>query len=370
MLAKKITLRDFRNIEEAEISFHEGVNVLLGDNAQGKTNLLEALYFVAIGKSFRLQHLNELIRFERQEAFVSLDFHAGTREHNISLLIGNNRVRTAEKNRVRIRKISEIVGAFRAVLFCPEHLSLIKDGPAERRRFLDMALCAAEPLYLASLQRYHHVLKQRNALIRAAEENPSLFLETGEDWSKQLAKEGAYIAARRALFIRKAEAEMKKCFSEMMGEREEPSLSYLGPCLREISDFTDNDKTEKILYDKLSTNMERELAAGTTLWGVHRDDFEVFLNGRAARSFCSQGQQRSLALALKLAEGELCHEETGEYPVFLLDDVLSELDRGRREYLLKKMMGKQVILTACEGADIIGDAYIFVQNGTYEQKKG
>ncbi len=370
MIAKKITLRNFRNIEEAEILFKPGINILLGDNAEGKTNLLEALYFISIGKSFRLQHLNELIRFDAEEAFISLDFHAGTRDQSISVLLGNNRVRMAEKNRVRVRRMSEIIGSFRAVLFCPEHLSLIKDGPGERRSFLDIAICAAEPLYLSALQRYHHVLKQRNTLIRSASENPALFYETGEVWSRQLAKEGAYIAARRALFVKRAEHYMRECFAEMTGEREEPALLYQGPCMKEISDFADNDKTEKILYDKLSRNMEREWAAGTTLWGIHKDDIEVLLNGRAARSFCSQGQQRSLALALKLAEGELCFEDTGEYPVFLFDDVLSELDRGRREYLLKRIKDKQVILTTCESEDMIGDQCILVQHGIYRQKEG
>lgn len=369
MIAKKITLRNFRNIEEAEISFNPGINVLLGDNAEGKTNLLEALYFISIGKSFRLQHLNELIRFESKEAFISLDFHAGTRDQSISVLLGNNRVKIAEKNRVKVRRMSEIVGSFRAVLFCPEHLSLIKDGPAERRNFLDIAICAAEPLYLAALQRYNHVLKQRNTLIRSAEDDPTLFYETGDIWSRQLAKEGAYIAARRALFIRRAERYMKECFAEMTDAREEPCLSYIGPCIKEISDYADNDKTEKILYDKLSSHMEREWAAGTTLWGIHKDDVEVLLNGRAARSFCSQGQQRSLALALKLAEGELCREETGEYPVFLFDDVLSELDRNRREYLLRRIKGKQVILTTCEAEDIIGDNCVLVKGGTYRLKE-
>lgn len=369
MIAKKITLRNFRNIKEAEIHFAPGVNVLLGDNAEGKTNLLEALYFISIGKSFRLQHLNELIHFETKEAFISLDFHAGEREQNVSVQLSNNRVRTAEKNRVRVRRISELVGSFRAVLFCPEHLSLIKDGPGERRSFLDIAICAAEPLYLAALQKYNHVLKQRNALIRSAEDNPALFYETGDIWSRQLAKEGAFIAARRALFVKKVEYYMKQCFAEMTYAREEPSLCYQGPCMKEISDYADNDKTEKILYDKLSRNMERELAAGTTLWGIHKDDVEVLLNGRTARSFASQGQQRSLALALKLAEGELCREETGEYPVFLFDDVLSELDRGRREYLLSRIKGKQVILTTCEDLDIVDDNCILVKEGTYRQKE-
>ena len=356
MQAKKITLCNFRNIKSAEISFHPEINVLCGDNAQGKTNLLEALYFASIGKSFRGQHIGELISFGEKQAFVSLDYKSGEREQSISL----------QKNRVKIGRMSEIVGSFRTVLFCPEHLSLIKDGPAERRQFLDIAISAADPLYLAALQRYHRVLKQRNALIKAAEKDRTMFDATVEIWSRQLSHEAAFIARSRDRYVKKAIEVVKRCFADMTGSREIPDLLYMGVGGKEYGDYEDLKKTEELLFQKLSLHHERELGAGATLWGTHKDDIEVTLNEKSARSFCSQGQQRSLALALKIAEGELCALDCGEYPVLLFDDVLSELDRGRREYLLGHIKGKQVIMTTCEKEGFTADHLILVKNGTYE----
>ncbi len=367
MQVKKITLRDFRNIKEAAVEFTDGINVIYGDNAEGKTNLLEAVYFAAIGKSFRGQHINDLIRFGQGEATLSLEFNGRGRDQQIFLCLGAGRVRAAEKNRVKCRRMSELVGSFRAVLFCPEHLSLIKDGPAERRQFLDIAISAAEPLYLSALQRYNRVLKQRNALLKTAERDMALFRATVPVWSEQLAREGAYIARSRARYVRAAAEFVKKCFFEMTNEREEPELFYLGVGGKDDVDYEDLAATEKRLFQKLSENTEREIAAGSTLWGIHKDDIEVTLNGKSARSFCSQGQQRSLALALKIAEGELCKKDSGEYPVFLFDDVLSELDRGRREYLLRHARGKQVIMTTCEKEGLEADHLIIVKNGSYEK---
>lgn len=369
MLARKITLSDFRNVKEAKLTFHEGINVIFGDNAEGKTNILEAIYYASIGKSFRGQHVAELIRFGEKQATILLDYKGEGREQSIALKLCGSRVRGVQKNRVEVRRLSEIVGSFRAVLFCPEHLSLIKDGPAERRQFLDIAISAADPLYLASLQRYNRILKQRNALIKAAEKNKTLFYETANIWSEQLAAEASYIAKSRKRYVERASAFVKECFLEMTGEREEPQLTYLGVGGRDFSDYDDTAKTKEILFQKLTENTDREIAAGSTLWGIHKDDIEVSLNGRSARSFCSQGQQRSLALALKIAEGELCRLDIGEYPVFLFDDVLSELDRGRREYLLNRIKGKQVIMTTCEKEGLMADHLIMVKGGTYEEKR-
>ena len=366
MLAKKITVRDFRNIPFAEVSFSQGINVLLGDNAQGKTNLLEAIYFASIGKSFRGQHTSEMIRFGEKQALLSLDFHAGERDQTISLCLEGGRVRAAEKNRVKCRRMSELVGSFRAVLFCPEHLSLIKEGPAARRQFLDIAISASNPLYLGALQRYNRILKQRNALIKDAVRDMGLFEATVDLWSEQLAHEGAYIAKCRKQYVAAAELCVKECFAEMTGEKEEPSLFYLGPCGKDYNEYENLEKTEAVLKERLSAHHERELGAGATLYGTHKDDVEVLLNGKPARSFCSQGQQRSLALALKIAEGELCKRDCGEYPVLLFDDVLSELDRGRREYLLRHIKGKQVIMTTCEGEGLTAEHLITVKNGTYD----
>ena len=366
MYCNGIALTDFRNIEEAKVSFDRGVNVLYGNNAQGKTNLLEGIYYAAIGKSFRGQHAPEVIRFGAQAAMLSLDYIAAGRMQNITMRLFPNRARAVEKNKVRVTKMSELVGSFRAVLFCPEHLSLIKGGPAERRQFLDIAVSALEPVYLSTLQRYGQILKQRNALIRKAKDEPELFRSTVDVWSAQLAREGAYIARSRQRYVKRAEKYVKECFADMTGEKESPTLLYLG-CDKSGGDYEDIAHTEKQLYQLLSAAHEREIGAGATLWGPHKDDIDVELNGHSARLFCSQGQQRSLALSLKLAEGEICREDCGEYPVFLFDDVLSELDSRRREYLLEKMEGKQVIMTYCEQVAGFHGRLLYVENGTVRE---
>jgi DNA replication and repair protein RecF len=367
MQCNVISLTDFRNIENQQVRFCPGVNVLWGNNAQGKTNLLEAIYFAGIGKSFRSQHARECISFGKESSLISLDFIGAGRVQNIRMQLFMNRIRTVEKNHVRISKMSELVGAFRAVLFCPEQLSLIKGGPAERRQFLDIAISALEPAYLAGLQRYGHILKQRNALIRAAEKDRAVFDATVDLWSQQLAREGAYIARSRKRYVEKAAPYMAASFAEMTDSREVPTLHYQGCDRAELPDYEDLAAIEAHLYERLCKNHDREIGAGAALYGVHKDDIEILLNEKDARSFASQGQQRSLSLAMKLAEGELCREDCGEYPVFLLDDVLSELDGARREYLLHKIKGKQVIMTTCEPVEGHADYLIYVEGGVFRQ---
>ena len=367
MQCNAVSLVNFRNIERASVRFDPGVNVLYGRNAQGKTNLLEAIYFAAIGRSFRSLHAKECITFGKESAAISLDFMAQDRVQNITMQLFQSRVRSVEKNHVRVSKMSELMGAFRAVLFCPEQLSLVKGGPAERRQFLDIAISAREPAYLAALQRYGHILKQRNALIRAAEKERAVFDATVELWSQQLAREGAYIARSRKRYVEKAAPHVAACFAEMTNAREVPQLIYQGCDRAEVPDYEDLASIEAHLFERLCKNHEREIGAGATLYGVHKDDIEIILNEKDARSFASQGQQRSLSLAMKLAEGELCREDCGEYPVFLLDDVLSELDGTRREYLLHRIKGKQVIMTTCEPVEDHADHVVYVENGTFRQ---
>ena len=367
MQCNAVSLVNFRNIEKASVRFCPSVNVLSGNNAQGKTNLLEAIYFAAIGKSFRSLHAKECIAFGKESAALSVDFTAQNRVQNITMQLFQSRVRTVEKNHVRVGKMSELMGAFRAVLFCPEHLTLIKGGPAERRQFLDIAISAREPAYLAALQRYGHILKQRNALIRTAEKDRAVFNATVDLWSEQLAQEGAYIARSRMRYVEKAAPYLRECFAEMTNDREVPTLSYLGCERAEFPNYEDLGTVKAHLWDRLRQNHDREIAVGATLYGVHKDDIGITLNERDARIFASQGQQRSLSLALKLAEGELCREDCGEYPVFLLDDVLSELDGSRREYLLHRIKGKQVIMTTCEPGFGHADHVINVEGGVFRE---
>ena len=371
MYCKKIKVCGFRNIEEAEVSFSEGVNILVGENAQGKTNLLEAVFYPSVGRSFRGAHTPEMIGFGKKTAEISIDFRDSKRDQNISVTIFRDKQRKIEKNGVKQDKLSDIVGSFRAVLFCPEHLSMIKDGPSGRRAYMDMAISRMYPMYMHSLQRYAYILKQRNALIKSAYNDRSAFDTTVEFWSDQLAKEAAVISDMRLRFIRRVSGHVADIFSEMTGEREIPTLRYDGSSGQNEEEYLDREMTEKKYFSLLMSSHDREIALGATLYGIHKDDLDICLNGKSARIFASQGQQRSLALALKLAEGEICKEEFGDHPVFLFDDVLSELDETRRDYMQHKIHGKQVIITSCEAgslSSIDGVKHIRVENGKYFEK--
>jgi DNA replication and repair protein RecF len=344
------------------------VNILAGENAQGKTNLLEAIFYASVGRSFRSAFTNQMIRFGCDSADISLNFRDSKRDQNIHVRIFNDKQRLVEKNGVKAQKLSDIMGSFRSVLFCPEHLSLIKDGPSERRAYLDMAISRMYPMYIHSLQKYNHALKQRNALLKAALSNREAFDETVELWNIQLAQEAAVISDMRLKFIKRAEVYINKFFCEMTGGGETPKVIYHGSAGLSEEEYFDREKTKSKYLELLMGSHEREIYAGATLFGIHKDDLDISLNGKSARIYASQGQQRSLALSMKLAEGEICREEFGDYPVFLFDDVLSELDASRRDYLINRMSGKQVIITTCEPdalSSVIDGVKIRVEDGRY-----
>lgn len=370
MYAKKISVRNFRNVEQAEVSFSEGVNILVGKNAQGKTNLLEAIFYPSVGRSFRGAHTTEMIRFGESQAEITLDYHDSKRDQKIDVRLFKDKQKQIEKNGLRIEKLSDMVGSFRSVLFCPEHLSLIKDGPAGRRGYLDMAISRLYPMYLHSLQQYNYILRQRNALIKTAYQDRSTFDATIELWSHQLAHEAAIISKARLSFIGRISKHISDCFFEMTEDREIPTVVYDGSSGQKSEEYADQEVTEQKYFELLMSSHDREIAMGSTLWGIHKDDLDIRLNGKSARMYASQGQQRSLALAMKLSEGEITYEEFKDYPVFLFDDVLSELDVTRREYLLHKITGKQVIMTSCEPdllKEVGGIRRIIVQDGCYEE---
>lgn len=353
MLCKRVELCDFRNAESEEIAFSDGINVLHGENAQGKTNLLEAIYCVSLGKSFRTSRDSEMIRFGSDSATIRLDYEAGGREQSIEMHLfdGARQKKSVLHNGIRITRLSELVGSFRAVLFSPDHLQMIKEGPALRRSYLDVAISRVRPIYLHSLQNYNRILINRNKLIRSAQEDRAAFDATVDLWSAQLAHEAAVISKLRAEYVRDCDGIISELYGRMCatGEMNEiPSLAYMGSAKQESEAYFDIERTEKSYLRLLSEFHDREIAAGTTLWGVHRDDLEICLDGRSTRLYGSQGQQRSLALALKLAEGEICRKDCGEYPVLLLDDVFSELDSIRRKNLLREIADRQVIITSCE----------------------
>ena len=347
MVCKSIRIENFRNIGEAEVHFSPGVNVLYGDNAQGKTNLLEAVYFTALCKSFRPAKEAELIRFGAEGCRILNTFSDSLRTQTLSYrLSGGRGRRLVEQNGVRVTRMSDMVGAFRVVLFCPEHLSLIQGGPELRRGYLNVALSQLRPVYLRALQRYNQILKERNSLLRRAPEDMATFRATEPMWSAQLAHEAALIAAMRDVYISRVNRLVAACFSDMTEDGEVPELTYVNSLGLTGEALADRADVEARYLSLLSTRHDREIGAGATLWGIHKDDIAVTLNGRPARQFASQGQQRSLALAMKLAEGEISAQESGgDRPVFLFDDVLSELDSRRRAYLMGELEGRQVIMT-------------------------
>ena len=353
MLCKKVELQNFRNAECETVTFDSGINVLHGENAQGKTNLLEAIYYVSLGKSFRGSKDAEIIRFGEEYAAISLDFIAQGREQNVTMRFSDNarQKKTVTHNGVKITKLSELVGEFRAVLFSPDHLQMIKDGPSLRRNYLDVAISQLKPMYLLSLQKYNKILLNRNKLIKNAEEDRATFDSTVDFWSAQLAHEAAIIAKARAEYVQKSGDIIAEFYRRMCqsGEIDEtPELIYAGSAKQEGELYFDTEVTEKNFLRLLTDFHEREIAAGSTLYGIHKDDIIINLNGKNTRLYSSQGQQRSLALAMKLAEGEICRMDCGEYPVFLFDDVFSELDSIRRKNLLREIADRQVIITSCE----------------------
>lgn len=368
MICNKIEIRNFRNSKNATVEFSEGVNVLLGNNAEGKTNLLEAIYLACSTKSFRASNDSQMIRFGEPSAFVSVDFTAERRQ-NISFLIEAGKRKKIEINKNKVNKLQDVVGRFKCVLFCPEHLSLVKGAPSVRRDFLDFAICQLRPMYIVALNKYEKILKERNTLLKNALDDRDSYESTIEFWNEQLAHEAAIISMMRESYVKQAETYLSECFIEMSritgNENEIPSLKYDGSA--GLEDYQDLNKTKERYLELFKINKEREIFAGTSLFGIHRDDFIIMLGGKEAKDFASQGQQRSLALAFKIAEGEIIKKESGEYPVFLLDDVLSELDFGRKKYLIEEIKNKQVIMTSCEeNPELYKLAKVIkVKNGVY-----
>lgn len=358
MLIKHLSLRDFRNAPETEIDFSEGVNVICGSNAAGKTNILEAIFYFAAGKSFRNCKDRELISFGADRANITMSFLSGQVNSKMSALLskhGRRQIKIGESGPLRL---NEYIGRFRAVIFTPDHLNLVKGAPENRRRFLDLAICQSFPRYAATLSEYNRVLAQKNALLKRG----NVVNELLEVYNERLAALGAIITVNRKKYVARLEEEAKKFLFDMSNGKEELSLSYQSQAGDLETQDEIREKYKSIYAEKTEFEKERFVA----YYGVHKDDFSVSVNKKSAKMFASQGQQRSIVLALKLAEGELSAKLTNEYPVFLLDDILSELDKDRKNYILSRITGRQVIITGCESeifdTETEGNK-IFVENG-------
>ena len=376
MYLESAVFENFRNIDKFSCELVNGVNIFYGNNAQGKTNVLEGIYLFAGGKSFRHAKERDMICFEKENARISISYVTAQRQNNMEMRLARGVKKQMLKNGVKILKTSEFIGNFKAVLFFPDHLGIVKNEPSVRRTFLDSAISQISPAYLASLIEYGKILEQRNALLKNYMSYGTSFDMTFAILSEKLSSAAARITAVRARYLERLSAIVDICLNDMTGSAEHISFEYItsiSACVGEdLFDISENEKRYRIAFSK---NIEKEKILGVTLSGPHKDDFEIKLNGHAAKLFCSQGQQRSIALAMKLAEGEIAREKSGEMPVFLFDDVLSELDAERKNYILSKLADRQVIITSCAESDFdkfIANAAqsqkIYVENGTFSYR--
>ena len=342
-----LTLRDFRNYESLTLEFDPGVNLIVGRNAQGKTNLLEAIGYLGSGKSFRAQRTAEMVRFGAEFADISGNVFAQERQQSLRwVLFSDRRARQVWRNGVKKKTAADIAGVMSTVLFCPEDLMVLKTGAAARRRLGDHALCQLRPNYDAALAEYNRILEQKNRILKDHFENPAV-LEILPEYNARLCQVGALLISYRARFydsLGKAAAEYHDQFS---GGAEEFSLQY-----KTVSTVRDPFAPVQTLVEDLQAHLQShyraELETAQCLTGPHKDDFDVSLSGIDLKAYGSQGQTRTAAISLKLAQRELMRRESGQEPVLLLDDVLSELDPGRQDFVLNQIVSGQVFITCCE----------------------
>ncbi len=349
MKLRRIALDGFRNYTDFTADFSPGVNVIWGENAQGKTNLLEAIGFLSGARSHRARGDKELISFHRDRGTITAEVTSRGRDFLLEVQLFRGARRRLFVNHVKCKTAAELGGIVQTVLFCPEDLALIKAGAAERRSFLDHAICQLRPRYAEALAQYHKLLDHKTRILRDWEKHPSL-LDVLEDFNEAMARAGALVIHYRAHFVRKLAEKAAQIQTEFSGGRETLALHYAT-----VSTVRDPLGPTVELYEDLrrhqDSHAKAERDARSCLSGPHKDDLMARINGQPARQYASQGQTRTAALSLKLAERELFRDDTGQWPILLLDDVLSELDARRQDFVLRRITGGQVILTGCEAPD-------------------
>ena len=347
MNLRKIELRNFRNYEHITLDFDTGVNLIVGDNAQGKTNLLEAISYLGSGKSFRAMKTSEMVRFGADFADLEGQVFAQERDQSLRwVLFNGSRPRQIYRNGAKKKSAGEIAGVLPTVLFCPEDLMVLKTGAAQRRRLGDHALCQLRPNYDAALTEYNRILDQKSRILKDHFENPAV-LEILPEYNTRLCQVGALLISYRVRFYDSLGKSAAKFHSQFSGGVEEFALSY--KTVSTVSDpFAPVSTLTQNLLDHLDRHYRAEIETAQCLTGPHKDDFDVSLSGINLKAYGSQGQTRTAAISLKLAQRELMGREMGEEPVLLLDDVLSELDPGRQDFVLNQIVSGQVFITCCE----------------------
>lgn len=357
-------IENFRNYDRAELTFDSRCNVIFGANAQGKTNLLEALVYLSCGKSPRARSDKEMIRFDSAAARLQAQVFARERDFKVEAELYRDKRRKLSVNKVAAKNASALSEVYHTVFFCPDDLYLIREGASERRRFMDTALCQLRPRYAAALAAYNKAYEHKTRILRDAEERPDL-LAILPDFNEQMVRYGAVLIHYRHQFSKKLEEYAAIHHRECSGGSEVLSIRY-----QSVSSVTDTGADVAVITQQLREHMEShqmaERASRLCLSGPHKDDLEVDINGRSAKMYASQGQTRTAALCMKLAEREIYKNVSGEYPVLLLDDVLSELDPRRQEFVLNRIAGGQVFLTCCEDdrlTELLGGKVFHVQGG-------
>ena len=363
MLIRSISLENFRNYDQAAFDFSESVNVITGENAQGKTNLLESLYLLTGSRSWRTRFDKELIKFGCDQGSIKANVFCEDRDQKVEMLFRRGLRRKICKNGV-CKTATELSGSINAVLFCPDDLNIVREGASCRRKFMDAALCQLRPKYGEMLSRYNKLWEHKTACLKQLRDWPDMPVPLGEI-NEQMCALSAQMIRYRASFVRRISEKAAEIHAEFSGGRERLSLEY-----KTVSTVTDTfagaaEIYEQVVQHQLSHD-RAEKDSLSCLTGIHKDDIEIYINDMPARQFASQGQARTAALSMKMAERLLFLEETGEPPILLLDDVLSELDEKRQEFVLNRIGGGQTFITCCEGGDIAsrtGGTVITIENG-------
>lgn len=369
MFVESIRLINFRNYNNINIFFEKGINVVYGNNAQGKTNILEAIFLCASGRSHRTSKDSEMVEIGTKGFYVKLEYEKENSKSIIEIGCEKEAKKRIKLNEIPVRRIGDLIGNFNAVIFSPEDLMIIKEGPSERRRFMDITISQLKPSYFYDLQQYLKVLQQRNSLLKTIEKSKNL-IDTIEVWNNNLVSIGSRIIKVRNEFIERLAVIAERKHRGLTNDKEKLILKY-SPSF-EINNFLNVKDIEETFFKILMKAERREIIRGTTLYGPHRDDYDIFLDDINIKLYGSQGQQRTAVLSVKLSEIEIMKEETGETPVLLLDDVMSELDTKRQEVLLSSLHDIQTFIS-CTDKGIFSDKmkintnFYVVKSGQVEQ---
>lgn len=361
MKVQRLELKNFRNYEEQSVSLESDRIIIHGKNAQGKSNLLEGICMFSLGRSERTYRDSELIRFGQEKAVIRLNFTAQERENRSEIEIWNGKRKAVTYNDIPIKKSSELIGMFRVVYFDPDYLELVKGGPKNRRSNLDVFISQLRPNYFSCLSGMKKVIESKNAMLKSQVPNTTML----EILNQKLAESASQIVVYRTEYIKKLQNVSREIQLDISGGSEELKIHYsscAGDC-----DGMNADEIKEILTKRLADGLKREIENREASIGPHRDDISYLINGKDARIFGSQGQKKTTALVQKLAEAELISQESGEYPVLLLDDIMSEMDNSRQDYILEKLNNMQILITCTDSSrfqKMKNALFLEVENGT------